>query len=64
VNGSGNTRCSAFVALGELTGSTYDAYPNVKRWLGRMKALGSWNQIYETVDGFGKTLDRKSMIAA
>jgi glutathione S-transferase len=55
---------ASHVALGELTGSNYSAYPNVKRWLDRMKSLKSWNQVYETVNGFGKTLDRRSMIAA
>src|SRR5260221_6389849 len=32
-----------FVALGEIVRCNYSAYPNVKRWLDRMKALKSWN---------------------
>src|SRR2546427_8574185 len=28
-----------FVALGEILRCNYSAYPNVNRWLGRMKAL-------------------------
>lgn len=55
---------ASYVALGELTGSDFEAYPNVKRWLDRMKALKSWDQVYETVNGFGKTLDKRSMVAA
>jgi glutathione S-transferase len=54
----------SYVALAELTGSDFSAFPNVKAWLGRMKALKAWNQVFEVVDGFGKTLDKKAMIAA
>ena len=55
---------ASYVALGEVAGSDFSAYPNVKGWLGRMKALKSWKQVYEVIDGFGTTLDKKSMIAA
>lgn len=55
---------ASYVALAELAGSDFAAYPNVKSWLGRMKALRSWKQVYEVIDGFGRTLDKKSMIAA
>jgi len=53
---------SSFVALGELTGSDFSAYPNVKRWLGRMKALKSWKQVNEAIDGFGATLKGTPMV--
>ncbi len=46
----------SFVALGEVVRSDYSSYPNVKRWLGRMKQLKSWNQVYETIDGFAASL--------
>ena len=55
---------ASYVALGELTGSDFSAYPNVKGWLGRMKSLRSWKEVFAVVYGFGKTLDTKSMIAA
>ena len=55
---------ATFVALGELTGSDYAAYPNIHRWLERMKGLKSWDQVYRAINGFGGTLDRKSMVAA
>jgi len=29
-----------------------------------MKALKSWKPVYEVIDGFSATLDKKSMIAA
>ena len=55
---------ASYVALGEVAGSDFSAYPNVKAWLGRMKALKSWKQVYEVIDGFSTTLDKKSMVAA
>jgi glutathione S-transferase len=54
---------SAFVALAELTGSDLAAYPNVKRWLGRMKALKSWKQVNEVIEGFGASLKANPMLA-
>ena len=50
-----------FVALGELIGSDYAAYPNVQRWLARMKGLSSWKQVNAAIDGYGASLERKSM---
>ena len=55
---------SAFVALAELTGSDFAAYPNVGRWLGRMKALPSWKQVNEAIDGYGASLEGTPMQAA
>jgi glutathione S-transferase len=31
-----------FVAAGDMIGCHYDAYPNVRRWLDRIKSLPSW----------------------
>ena len=45
-----------FVALAEAVGSDLSAYPNVKRWLGRMKQLKSWAKVNEVIDGFAKSL--------
>jgi glutathione S-transferase len=50
-----------FVALGELTGSDFSAYPNVQRWLGRMKALKHWDPVFETITGYGATLKGQPM---
>ena len=47
---------ASFVALGELTGSDFAAYPNVARWLARMKALPSWKEVNAAVDGWGASL--------
>jgi len=57
-------QASSFVALAEILGCDFAAYPNVKAWLARMKALKSWKQVYEVIDGFSTTLDKKSMVAA
>ena len=50
-----------FVALGELTGSDFSAYPNVQRWLGRMKALPQWPSVFQAIDGYGATLKGQPM---
>lgn len=54
---------ASFVALGELTGSTYDNYPNVKAWLGRMKALKNWGKVNEVINGYAATLKGQPMLA-
>lgn len=40
------------IGLGELVRCDYAPYPNVHRWLGRMKALPSWKKVHEAFDGF------------
>lgn len=55
---------ASYVALAEVIGSDLGAYPNVKRWLGRMKALKSWPQVYATIDGFAASLKGKAMVPA
>jgi len=53
----------SYVALAEVIGSDLAAYPNVKAWLGRMKALKSWPKVYEVIDGFAASLKSKPMVA-
>jgi len=45
-----------FVALAEAVGSDLSGYPNVKRWLGRMKALKSWAKVNEVINGYAASL--------
>jgi glutathione S-transferase len=45
-----------FVALAESVGSDLAGYPNVKRWLGRMKALKSWAKVNEVINGYAASL--------
>ena len=44
------------VTAGELIGCTYEEYPNVRRWLGNLKKLGSWATINEVMYGFAGSL--------
>ena len=43
---------SGVVSIGELVGCDFSAYPNIRRWLGNMKKLKSWNAVHEVFDGF------------
>jgi len=42
---------AAFLTVGEVVGCDFAGYPNVHRWLARMKALESWKQVNATLDG-------------
>ncbi|OFZ88566.1 MAG: glutathione S-transferase [Betaproteobacteria bacterium RIFCSPLOWO2_12_FULL_62_58] len=39
------------LTLGEVIRCDFAAYPNVRRWLGNMKALKSWNKVNEAFYG-------------
>jgi glutathione S-transferase len=47
---------ASFVALTEAIGSGLSAYPNVKRWLGKMKALKNWSKVNEVIQGYAASL--------
>ncbi len=51
---------SSIVTCGELIGETLGNHPNVKRWVGTMKALPSWGPVYEVFDGFVGSLKDKT----
>ena len=53
----------SYVALAEVIGSDLSAYPNVRAWLGRMKALKSWPKVWSVIDGFAESLKAKAMVA-
>lgn len=44
------------VALGEVARVDFGPYPNVRRWLGNMKALPSWRDVFAAIDGYSATL--------
>lgn len=43
---------AGLVSIGELIDCDFSAYPNIKRWLGNMKKLKSWNQVSKDIDDF------------
>lgn len=53
---------ASYVALGEVIGLDYATYPNVQRWLGRMKGLKNWKSVYEVIDGYSASLKGKPMV--
>ena len=55
--------CASFVALVELTGGDLSQYPNVQRWLGRMKSLKHWKQVNEVIDGYAASLKGNALQA-
>ena len=44
------------VTAGELIHCGFEAYPNVRGWVQRMKKLGSWPKVNEVLDGFAASL--------
>ena len=43
---------ACFVSIGELIGSDFSDYPNIKRWLDNMKQQKSWPQVNEVFNHF------------
>jgi glutathione S-transferase len=50
------------LAVGELIRCRYTAYPNLERWLGRMKGLKSWAKVHEVSDGFAASIKDKPFV--
>jgi glutathione S-transferase len=44
------------LTLGEVLGCDFAAYPNVARWVGRMKQLPSWPEVNEALYGFAEAV--------
>jgi glutathione S-transferase len=51
------------VGMAEITGGDLSKYPNVTQWMGRMKALKSWKQLNEAIDGFAASLKGTGLVA-
>jgi len=47
---------ASLVTAGELIGCGFDGYPNVQRWLARMKELPSWAKVNAVMYGFAGSL--------
>lgn len=50
---------ACIMSAGELIGCTFEAYPNVQRWLGEMKKLENWSRVHEVMYGFAASLKGK-----
>jgi len=51
------------VTLGELVHCRYEDYPNIRRWIGNMKALKSWAKVHEVAEGFAASLKDKQFVS-
>jgi glutathione S-transferase len=54
---------AALVTLGDHVRVNFDKYPNVKRWLGKMRSLKSWAKCHEVHDGFAASLKDKPFVS-
>ena len=51
------------LSCGTLIGCNFKKHPNVDRWFNTMKALPTWKQVTEAVDGFAASLKGKQFVA-
>ncbi len=55
---------ACYVAVGEITtGTRFSAYPNIERWLGRMKLLNAWKTVHEVIEGYAASIKGKGLLA-
>jgi len=47
---------SGYLTLGDLIAVNLNAYPNISRWLNRMKELPSWGDVHQALDGWAASL--------
>lgn len=53
----------SIVSIGELIRCDFSAYPNVERWIARMKELPSWPDVYGPAEGFIEAVKEKPFVA-
>lgn len=51
------------LVMGELVGCTFAEFPNIRAWIGRMKALPHWAEVHAAHDGFAASLAGKEFVA-
>jgi len=54
----------SITALGDMIRLDYSKYPNVERWLQRVKKLEKWNEVSEALDNFARSLEGQQFVAA
>lgn len=54
---------ACMLEAGKLVACNFGAYPNVNRWVERMRALPSWGKVHEAFYGFVDSLKGKSFLA-
>ena len=55
---------SGIVTLGDVVGCDFAAYPNITRWLGKIKALPSWKPVHQVFDGWVSSVAEKERLVA
>jgi glutathione S-transferase len=51
------------LVMGELVGCGFADFPNIRAWIGRMKALPHWAEVHAAHDGFAASLAGKEFVA-
>jgi len=54
---------ASMATVGELVHCRYEDYPNIRRWIGNMKALKSWAQVHEVAYGYAAALKDKQFVS-
>jgi glutathione S-transferase len=54
----------SIAALGEMVGSDFSKYPNVRAWLDRVKALPNWKDVSQALDGFAASVKDQPFLYA
>jgi glutathione S-transferase len=47
---------ACLLTAGEMVGCTFEGYPNIQRWLARIKKFPSWAKVNEVMYGFAASL--------
>lgn len=47
---------AAYIAAGDLIRCDLSAYPNITAWMGRMRGIPAWGQVYDVIEGFAASL--------
>jgi glutathione S-transferase len=51
------------IGLGDIIRCNYARYPNISRWMGKIKALPSWAKVNEVFYGFAASVKDKPFVA-